>query len=439
MMPSQRTTRVPFWRWLQPWYIAFLLLGLTTGGIAAILIPLGLIRSGSATAVGGVSAIIGAGQLSAGFWGTLADRRRAHTLVFGGGMLAVVAAFSGFALQRSVVGWALLALLLGAGTAAANTVANLFVVEEHPQAEWSERISWLQTFYSAGVVAGTLLASVLTHLPLRAGLLVAAGLTALGALLGWLLGPGPAADAHACPSASRLAHDLVTLRLLQHPRIEFGSGGPLRHLHYPTVASVRRLKTALRSQFGVFLLSWLSANLGISALYTLYPILMRRVFGIAPGSSSVVLAAGSGLGLLLYAPAGAAQARVGAARVLQSAFAARLLGLVVFGLLGAASFPGREWLAAGSFLVVALGAPLMGVSSTVLTSQLSVKTEGEGLGLYNATNAFAGLCGSLAGGVIADRAGYNAVTLLAAATVALSLALALLVRAPEPQPHTPTQ
>jgi hypothetical protein len=31
------------------------------------------------------------------------------------------------------------------GVAGATTVANLFVVEVHPEAEWDERIAWLYT------------------------------------------------------------------------------------------------------------------------------------------------------------------------------------------------------------------------------------------------------------------------------------------------------
>jgi fucose permease len=57
--------------------------------------------------------------------------------------------------------WLACAFLIGFGTGASNTVASLFVVEFTPKDEWSERISWLQTFNALGLVLGMAIASAL--------------------------------------------------------------------------------------------------------------------------------------------------------------------------------------------------------------------------------------------------------------------------------------
>src|SRR5262249_4855826 len=139
----------------------------------------------STTTVGLVMAVFGLGQLSAAAWGDLADRFRWNRVLFAGGALVAALAFAGLPLAHTVPAIVGVGLVLGLGMAAANTVATLFVVEVSPQAEWDGRVSWLQTFYNGGAVAGMLLAGALTGLPLQVGLLAAAALSGAAVLLGW--------------------------------------------------------------------------------------------------------------------------------------------------------------------------------------------------------------------------------------------------------------
>jgi fucose permease len=67
-----------------------------------------------------------------------------------GGLLATALGLAVFPFTTLPMAWLGLALLAGLGAAAAATVANLFVVEAHPQIEWDDRIGWLQTFYGGG-------------------------------------------------------------------------------------------------------------------------------------------------------------------------------------------------------------------------------------------------------------------------------------------------
>jgi predicted MFS family arabinose efflux permease len=99
------------------------------------------------------------------------------------------------------------------------------------------------------------------------------------------------------------------------------------------------------------------------------------------------------------------------------------------GLLALALMPldGQRWLALPLFAAVVLAWPLLSVSSTALTAHLSPVGEGEGMGLYRAVSALAGVTGAVLAGTLADGWGYRTSLGLPIAGVALAL---LLTRAP---------
>jgi MFS family permease len=185
----------------------------------------------------------------------------------------------------------------------------------------------------------------------------------------------------------------------------------------------------VRSPFGLFLLGWLLAFTGSNAVFSLYPVLMQNLFGVAPGISSSAFALAAGLGLLLYSPAGLWSDRLGPAPVMRVGFGLRLLAFA--GLLGLGLIQLRYmgWLALGAFALVVLSWSLLAVSSTALTAKLSPVGEGEGLGIYNAVTAAAGVLGSVLGGWAAGVWGYRAAPAVAVTGVAMGLLLAVGVQA----------
>lgn len=72
----------------------------------------------------------------------------------------------------------------GIGVVGAVTPGALFIVENHPQREWSNRIGGLQLINGGGQVFGLLLAALLGQYSLKDGLLIAASLAAMAALPG---------------------------------------------------------------------------------------------------------------------------------------------------------------------------------------------------------------------------------------------------------------
>ncbi|MGD8623038.1 MAG: MFS transporter [Anaerolineae bacterium] len=412
-------TATSTWRqWTELWYLAYALQGATVAGLVPILLPLAVSRTGSAAHIGLIMAAVSLGGLTAPLWGGLADRYRLHRWLLAGGLLATAGGLMVFPFTTQPAAWFALALLQGIGAAAAATVANLFVVETHPKDEWDERIGWLQTFYGGGQVAGLLLAGAFSTAHLRTGLLVAAGLTALGALLGMV-------TAHTPPKPKGEPRPIL-LHPVRHG--EWSLSSPQWLFYHLTARTFKVMSTALRSPFGLFLLAWLLAFGGSAAVFSLYPVLMQQVFGVSPGASSSVFALAAGLGLLLYSPAGIWSDRWGPRRVLRAGFGLRLLAFSGLLGLGLVQFGGASWLASGAFVLVVLSWSLLTVSGTALTAKLSPVGEGEGMGIFNAMTAAAGVLGSALGGWAAGLWGYNAAAVVALAGVAMGLLLAIGIR-----------
>ena len=256
---------------LETWYVAYALLGAAVAGLVPILLPLTVARNGRAAEVGFVMAAFSLGGLTAPLWGGLADRLRLHRPLLAGGLLVTGLSLAAFPFSQDPYLWIGLALAASVGVAGASTVANLFVVEAHPQLEWDERIGALQTFYGGGQVAGLLLAGALSGLDVRLGLLVTGALPVVGALPGWLGTRTPKASPGPKPT-------------LLHPdrHGEWALGTPQRLFHHLNGAILRQSRTALASPFGVFLVLWAASFGGAAASFALYPVWMQQSFGITP-------------------------------------------------------------------------------------------------------------------------------------------------------------
>ena len=414
-------------RWIEPWYLAYALLGATTSGMAPILLPLIVSRTGGANHIGLVMAIFYLGGLMSPLWGGLADRHSLHRWVLSGGLLVAAVGLALFPFTTNRAASLGLALMQGAGAAGAATVANLFVVEAHPQGEWDKRIGWLQTFYGGGQVAGLLMAGALSRVSLRAGLLVAAGLTFLAVMLGWLT--------TTTPSNSRACRPVL---LFPGRHSEGGVGAPQRHYHFLTLNAIRQLGRVWSSPFGLFIVIWLVSYAGSSAFFSFYPVLMQQLYGVDPSLSSTGFAVAAAIGLALYSPAGRWSERFRPGRVLRAALTVRLLAFFGLFFLGMFHFlPG--WLALPGFLFIVLAWSVLSVSGTALTAQISPVGEGEGMGIFNAATALAGVVGAVLGGWVSGYWGYSGAVALAAAGVGIGVVLSFVrsVRRDKPYPILP--
>jgi DHA1 family tetracycline resistance protein-like MFS transporter len=413
--------------YIEPWYFAYALLGVTVVGGIPILFPLKAALAGSPSYVGIVMGAFNLGSAVAPLCGGLADRYRLHRLLLAAGMVVTGAAVLAFAVVSQTLALTWLALLAGTGAAAATTIPYLLIVEAHPEAEWALRIGSLQTLYGAGQVAGLVVSGIMSRADLRGGLVLEGGLAMAAAVPAWLCSRTPPRQAAAASVSAGAVNTLPrngrSVALLPASRVEPGPGNMHRHFHLGRPGIFRDLRRVLASPFGVFLLAWVLAFAGSAAYFTVYPVLMARTFRIDSGTSSLAYAAAVAISLLLYGPAGAWTKRAGSAAMVRRGFIIRLGCLVALSALAAGHLAGRGLLAEAAFAAFVGAWAILSVSGTALAAERSPVGEGGGMGLFNAASAVAGVLGAVFAGWAAAAWGYGAVPLVGAACVACGLAV----------------
>lgn len=318
--------------------------------------------------------------------------------------------FVGFSLLSGIGAWTGAAYLIGFGTGASNTVASLFVVEFTPQPEWSQRISWLQTFNAAGSVLGMAAAGLLVP---RFGMMVAALLTLPAIAIGGIGLPVPSGRLH-------FPHILTGKELAALVR----HGGPNAaavYMHHWRPAHLLQLPGDVATPFGLFLLGWFAFSLGVSAFGSLYPVLMQNSFAVPAGAAAVLMSIATAVSIPLYNSAGRFATRSGAPMVLGVGYKGRLVAMAGMAAL-AYIRPGFSFWGAVVLFALFQGIwPLLSVASNDLAASLAPFGEGPAMGLFNAAAAIASAFGAVAGGAVADRFGYSAVPLFAALAIIAAL------------------
>jgi MFS transporter, DHA1 family, tetracycline resistance protein len=405
----------PIQHWIEPWYLSYAILGALASGLAVILIPLVVTRSGgTATHVGAAIAAQNVGALFAPLWGWIADRSRAYRGIFFGGFVLIAFGFLGFTLVvHDISAWLLSAFLVGFGTGASNTVACLFIVEFTAKSEWSERISWLQTFNALGSVVGMAVAGLLEP---RIGTLLSALLVIPAIMVGgWGL-PVPGGPLH-FPQPHLLGADLAHM---------LRRGGPnaisvLAHLHRPRRTDIAVLRVAFASAFGTFLVGWFFFSLAISAFSSLYPVLMTKSFEITVTTSSLLMSVATAISIPLYNLAGRLATRYRPIKVLAIGIGGRIVALAGLAIV---AYTQPSFSLVPVLLLYGLFQgiwPLLGVASNDLAADLAPFGEGTAMGLFNAAAAIASALGAVVGGVVADMFGFASVIVLGAVGASIAL------------------
>ncbi len=405
-------------KWVESWYISYALLGLSAAGLVPILLPLVISRTNGAADIGLIMASFSLGGLTSPVWGGLADRYRLHRKLLVGGLFGAAVGAAVFPLTLSLSLRTGLAFVAGIGLASASTVANLFIVEVHPESEWDARIGWLQTFYGGGQVIGLVLAGLIGQSRPEFGLWLAGGI-------------GIAAIIPASLGTRQEPHVLLQRRpVLSRPvhHAEWPASSPQHLYHHPTMQGLRTFFAPFRTSFGIFLIAWLLSFSGSAAFFSFYPVLMQKVYGVLPGLSSTGYALAAGLGLILYAPAGKWSTRRGPLPILRDALVLRMAAFLVLTVLAIAPIAGRGWPAMLFFLFVVLAWSLLSVSSTALVASLSPENEGEGMGIFNAVTALSGVIGAAVGGWAANVWGYAAIPVMGIIGVGAGLIMLLATR-----------
>jgi MFS family permease len=391
--------------WIEPWFLAYACLGVVQGGMLPLLLPL---SAGGSTHAGTIVGVMNLAGLTAPFWGHLADRRRLHRQVLLVGMLMVLVALVLMPADLGLELKAVLASVLGLGFAAANTVANMFIVEIRPQEEWDARIGAMQALGGLGQVTGLLLAGFIGgRYALAFG--VAAGLVGAAVPIAWM--------------TLRGIHVPVTRMLATaHPAIG-GEGwaiAPQRLFHILSWRGFVTLVREMEMPFARLLGVWFVAFVAISAVLTMFPLALIKAFGVSVRLPATTYAFAAAVSLLLYPLAASAAKTHGARWVLRTGFAARTVAVAILAV-AFLSRAGGVPLVLASFVIMVMAWPLLGVSGTALAAELAPGEKGEALGLFNAASSLAGAIGAFLGGWATEAFGYGRVCL--ASTVVIAFAV----------------
>jgi len=390
--------------WIEPWFFAYACLGVVQGGLLPLLLPL---SSGGSLEAGAVVGVMNLAGLSSPLWGHLADHRRLHRQVLLAGMLTTLVALLLMPMQLGLPPRIALAALLGLGFAAANTVANMFIVEVRPPEEWDARIGALQALSGMGQVGGLLLAGVIgDRFALAFG--VAAALVATAIPIAWLTLRGVQVPV---PRAAVAAHPPLGG--------EEWAGALQRHFHLPTWRGCKALVAKLRTPFMRLQMFWFAAFMMIGAVMSMFPLALVRTFGVGDGFPATTYAFAAAASLTLYPTAVRLARAHGAHRLLRAGL---LIRTVAIAMVAAAFLSDVHAVALASvgFVILVLTWPLLGVSGTVLSAQLSHGEKGEALGLFNALTSLASAAGAFFGGLAMQFGGYGAVCVLGSVVVAIA-------------------
>ncbi|HEX4059555.1 MAG TPA: MFS transporter [Streptosporangiaceae bacterium] len=409
----------------EPWFTPFALVNGAAVGLTPILLPLVAAKQGAGH-VGLVMGLFNLGAFAAPITGGIADALHAHRWL--ATLCAALSAVSLwlFAYVDSPL-QLLLALVNGAGFAGAVTIANLLIVERRPEAEWNQRLGWLETALSIGQGGALILAAWLSTLGERTGLGIAALVPAAAVPLSLILLPRLSQKPQSAPPPGTVASTAATHRLSNSGHT--GEWGPASPSGLPSVPGRKPSKNAimsalglLRGGFGWMMAAWIPAYAGSAIVFALYPVLFQHAFGVKPQTSALAFAVIVLVSLPLFIVAGRVAQRRGPRLVMAGGLAARVVLLAVLAILAAAgSVPSAVPLAAFGGIMFAWS--FLSVASPGLTGQLVPQAEGEAQGVLNAASGVAGFLGAVIGGAVASTAGYPAALALGAAATAAGLAV----------------
>lgn len=400
-------------RWLFAWG-----LGSIAAGAASLLVPLYVVQLGGDPfelgLLGAVAAFIGAP--GAIVWGRLADRTsnpRAiilFSLVGVGILLGVMPVFS--SIPVLILANALLWLVF----AAAGPILTLLVVADTPEREWNREIALLNTYQGYGWATGLLLGilwsvtvgQLLTPTATQQSLFVFCGIIAVLAavLLGrWM--PAPSQRQLGRVNPERVA------RLLSSGRRSVRSATfaftPNRLYWSTRNVHPKRLANRFTPTLALYFLSVVLFFTGFAIFFAPLPLYLTGVgfssdlvYGLYLVSSlgSAAFYSGSGklsgefdLRLLQAGALGVRGVVMPLVAIVGAAFAASTVGTVVTTIL---------------FLFVGVSWAVIAVTAGTIVTRIAPPTlRGEALGLYAALSALAGGIGSIAGGALANSAGFT--------------------------------
>lgn len=398
-MSSAETTSRPA-KTFEWWMLSNFAMGAGYSAFVSLLIPPFVKEAtGDASSAGVVMAIIALGALLGPALGSFADKYTAHRLLLVSGVAAMSIAFVMLALSAETTElYAIDAIVMGVGIAAVSAVGPVFIVGARlaPKTE-AKQLTTYSLMMPVGQLVGGLLLAAAANWSFSQRFWLGGGVMAAVFIVVWLT-----------------SND-VNNRL----KAAIAEG-----LDDETVKEARKssLKQVFISVFGLYLLVLTLSSIANNGVNSQIANIMPEVFGMDERMTSTMIGLAGLLNILLFFPAGRWMGRSGGFSPLAAGVGARFiagLGMAVAGLA-----TGNNLLLGAAFMQLMYNAaPFVRLAQPNLAVRYATFPAGAASGWIIAASAVGSFLGSLIGGFLADKFGFNAVNWMAAVAGGLSFAL----------------
>jgi MFS family permease len=392
------------------WMTANFATGAAFSAFMALLIPPYVTEvTSDAAAAGAVMAVISLAAVLGPVLGTFADRHAAHRIVMSLGVLGMAIGFAAFALaSESATFYAVDSIVLGVSTAAVAAVGPVFIVgAKLSQRLEARRMTWYSLSMPAGqVVGGAMIgAAASAGWSFSARFWIASIFCLVMAAVTWITSKGAEERLHAVmyrDDGQTDAEADTTDEKLKAP-----------------------LKAVLWSSFGLFLLVTTLTSVANNGINSQISNIMPNVYGISEAETSTLISLAGLLNIVLFIVAGKMMAKRGNIPTYSLGVLMRFAGALGMAVVGLIS--GSPALLGIAFMqILYQGSPFARLAQPSTAVRFATFPAGIANGWLIAGSAFGGFIGSLLGGVLADRYGFNAVNWMGAVGAGLSVLVLVL-------------
>ena len=391
------------------WMTSNFAMGASFSAFIALLIPPYVTEvTSDVAAAGAVMAVISLAAVLGPVLGTLADRHAAHRLVMSLGVLGMSVGFAAFAFaSESATFYAIDSILLGVSLAAVSAVGPVFVVGAGLSRPLEAR---RMTWYSLAMPAGQVVGGAMIGAAAAAGwsfsvrFWMASAFCGVLAIVTWMTSKGAEERLHAAMYGD-----------------DTGAGEAADGAEKTTKVKVP-LKAVLWSSFGLFLLVSVLSSAANNGINSQISNIMPNVYGVSEAETSTLISVAGLINLALFIPAGKLMARRGNISTYSVGIIMRLVGALGMAVVGLVA-ENTAVLAIAFMQVLYQANPFARLAQPGTAVRFATFPAGMANGWLIAGSAAGGFIGSLLGGVLADRYGFNAVNWMGAGAAGLSVAV----------------
>ena len=386
----------------QWWMISNLGVGAGFTAFVALLVPPYITDlSGSAAAAGVVMAIMSLAAITGPVLGSFADRYRAHRLVLTLGVFGMALAFAAFAFAADDTTFAAIdAIVMGVSVAAVGAIGPAFIVG----AGLSQQLQAKRlTTYNLVAPVGQVLGGAIMGAAAAAGMSysnrfwIATGVMLLAGIVTWF-GSGQAARAI---EVADLGGDDEKTGVKAKPT---------------------GLGSVLFSTFGMVLLILILSSVANNGINNQIANILPNVYGIDEATTSGLISLAGLLNIVFFFVAGWWLGRSGGLPAFTAGLTLRLVGAALMAILGLAS-GSPIFLVAASMQLLYQGSPFTRLTQPVVAVRFATIPAGQASGWVLGASAIGSFVGSLLGGWLADKVGFNAINWMGAVAAGASVLL----------------